>query len=391
MLNYFYMYSLVWGAILVLYQLGWSSLNAPLSPILIAFFSITIIVSVILGYRFRNVFNKARGLSGLPKLPLAYPFIIAVCTIIGLLQLGYVPIANLIMGNFDYAGLLAADGSVLRTASVVGSIFGSVYQFAIYFERRDKGDLVCIFFYLLIISLYAARSNWMICLFCFLVVFTTHYSNSWKHKYLFIVVLIALAALWLFGAYGNIRSGGFWDDSSFIYIYGRLNGRWPDFIPRQFGWAYIYLTSPLANLNYNLVSTTQGFTFDICNFIYDFLPMFIAKVLPNYSPLQAQLVVPYLTVSSVWTNYLVHFGVLGLMLGYIGQMLLMWLAGYISRNTPFQSLCFVFCTECVAFSFFVNSFTYPSMSYPLLISVMFSILYVYANSRHVSFWSHRKL
>jgi hypothetical protein len=92
-------------------------------------------------------------------------------------------------------------------------------------------------------------------------------------------------------------------------------------------------------------------------------------------------VVPYLTVSSVWTNYLVHFGVLGLMLGYIGQMLLMWLAGYISR----------FCTECVASSFFVNSFTYPSMNYPLLISVMFSIMYVYANNRHVSFWSHRKL
>lgn len=170
-----------------------------------------------------------------------------------------------------------------------------------------------------------------------------------------------------------------------------MNERWPDFIPRQFGWAYIYLTSPLANLNHNLASTTQGYTFDICNFIYDFLTMFIAKVLPNYSPLQAQLVVPYLIVSSVWTNYLVHFGVLGLMLGYIGQMLLMWLAGYISRNTPFQSLCFVFCTECVAFSFYVNSFTYPSMSYPLLISVMFSIMYVYANNRHVSFWSHRKL
>jgi hypothetical protein len=145
--------------------------------------------------------------------------------------------------------------------------------------------------------------------------------------------------------------------------------------------AYIYLTSPLANLNHNLASTTQGSTFDICNFIYDFLPMFIAKVLPNYSPLQAQPVVPYLIVSSVWTNYLVHFGVLGLMLGYIGQMLLIWLAGYISR----------FCTECVAFSFFVDSFTYPSMSYPLLISVMFSIMYVYANNRHVSFWSYRKL
>lgn len=139
-------------------------------------------------YRFRKQFDKADGLSELPKLPLAYPLIIAFCTIIGLFQLGYVPIANLIMGNLDYGGLLAADGSVFRTASIVGSIFGSVHQFAIFLERRDKGDLVCIY------------------------------------KYLFIVVLIALAVLWLFGAYGNIRSGGSWDDSSYIYTYGRLNG-----------------------------------------------------------------------------------------------------------------------------------------------------------------------
>lgn len=95
--------------------------------------------------RFRKQFDKADGLSELPKLPLAYPLIIAFCTIIGLFQLGYVPIANLIMGNLDYGGLLAADGSVFRTASIVGSIFGSVHQFAIFLRGVIRGTLFAYF------------------------------------------------------------------------------------------------------------------------------------------------------------------------------------------------------------------------------------------------------
>lgn len=384
MLNYFYIYSFIWGFVLALYQLGWSSLNAPLNPILVVFFLVTIIVSVFLGYKFRDLFNKSDGFSGLSTLPLAFLAVIVACTAIGLYQLGYIPIINLFMRTLDYGELLATNGSIFRTVSICGSIFGSVYQFAVYIDQRDKRDLLYLAICLLITSLYSSRSTWMICLFCFLVIFSTRFINRWNYKYSLIVVLLALSALWLFGVYGNIRTGGSWDDSSFIYIYGCLKGRWPDFVPRQFGWAYIYLTSPLANLNYNLVNLTQDAPIDIYNYIYDFLPMFLAKRLPYYSAIQAKLVVPYLTVSSVWTNYLLHLGVIGLVAGYLCQMLLMGFAGFISRNTPFHSLTLVFCSECVAFSFFVNSFTYPTMSYPLLVSLLFSVTYVFLKKHPIN-------
>lgn len=384
MFNYLYMYSFIWGSILILYQLGWSSLNTPLHPILFGFFVVTIIVSALLGYKYRFLFEKPERFRRLPKLPNAYLIVITVCTAIGLFQLGYIPILNLITGNLDYGQLLATGGSIFRTLSIVGSIFGSVYQFAVYLEKRSKRDLLHLVIFLIIISLYSSRSNWMICLFCFFGIFISKYAHNWNCKYTLLIVLLAILVFWLFGVYGNIRSGGSWKDSSYIYIYGRLNGCWPALLPRQFGWAYIYLTSPLANLNFNFVNYSQGTSIDVVNFIYDFLPMFLAKRLPLYSQAQAQLVVPYLTVSSVWTNYLVHLGYLGLVFGYILQIALMSFACRVSRDTPFQSLTLLFCTECIAFSFFVNSFVYPSMGYPLIISVLISIGYATRHGQHLS-------
>lgn len=100
MLNFYYVYAATWGTILFLYLLGWSSLNAALNPVLLFFFLVTIILSLVLGMRWKKRFVYREIAPS--KLPVWAIALILGCGVIGYAQLGFVPIANILNGTYVY-------------------------------------------------------------------------------------------------------------------------------------------------------------------------------------------------------------------------------------------------------------------------------------------------
>lgn len=57
MLNFFYMYGVMWSVILALYQFGWSDLCIPLDAGVVFFIIFQMAVSIFLGVIFRKYFK----------------------------------------------------------------------------------------------------------------------------------------------------------------------------------------------------------------------------------------------------------------------------------------------------------------------------------------------
>lgn len=374
MLNHYYIFSATWGTILFLYLLGWSSLNGDLNPILLFFFLLAIVLSLLLGRRRSRCFRYVRNV--LPKMPVWAVILILGCGVLGFLQLGYIPVFGLFDQSYDYQELLDRDSSIFITIGVVGSVFGVGFQFTRLIETRRKIDLIKMLLFIGYLIAFSSRGPLFISGVTCLILFFARSGAKLTGRNVALLLLATIMGLWLFGVLGNIRMGYDWNDSSYIYYLGRFKGRWPDFIPREYCWAYSYLTSPLANLNYSLSKAVQ---IDPVNFLYDFLPMMFSKRLPLYETVHAPLQVSYFNVSSVWSNYYMHLSLLGLYFGYLFQILLLEIWARVARGTPFENLMHAYCSECVILSFFVNSFVYPTMGYPAVILVFICLWRVVVN------------
>lgn len=370
MFNFFYIYSCIWSIVLFLYLLGWSGLNAALDPMLLLFFLTSVVLSLALGKWFSARFDYDQRACP-PRMPWAAVAVIVVCGIFGIVQLGFVPLVELNSGSFDYENMLSADSNIFRTIGIVGCVFGIGYQFARLQVVKSLQEVVKLLLFLGVLFLFAARSPIVIAGTTCLILFLARHRGRLNIKQGIAVALIVIVGLWLFGVFGNIRQGYDWNDSSYIYLLGYFNGYWPSWIPREFCWAYSYLTSPLANLNYSLQFSN---TIDPVNFIYDFLPLALSKRLPLYETAHAMLQVSYFNVSSVWSNYYIHLSFPGFFLGYLAQMALLGLWHCVARGTQNVNLMLAYCSECVIMSFFVNSFAYPTMAYPAVLLFVISLV-----------------
>lgn len=379
MFNYYYTYAFTWGCVLILYLLGWSSLNSALNPVLLVFFCLTIAISLLLGKRWSKRFCYSEHT--LPSLPAWAIVVILGCGAIGFAQLGYIPAMGFLDESYDYQELLDRESSMFITIGVVGSVFGGSYQFARLLERRNKSDVVKLVLFVLYLVAFSSRGPLFICGATCVILFCSHNRFKLTFRRVILLILAVLAGLWAFGILGNIRSGYEWNDSSYIYLLGGYEGYWPNIIPREYCWAYSYLTSPLANLNYSLTRDAQ---IDPLNFFYDFLPMMVAKRLPLYEVVHAPLQVSYFNVSSVWSNYYMHLNLPGLFLGFVLQMILLETWTGLARGTRFENLMMACCSGCVVFSFFVNSFTYPTMGYPAVLLACICLWQNISDKRAVS-------
>lgn len=402
MLNYYYIYAGLWTGVCGLYALYWSKLNAPLDPSLIAFFVLSIAFCVIRGYQCRKEFayrpNSLRGAAGralgvvedrfgAKMIPL-YRFgvewgpMIALAALFAILFVaqGFVPLVAVFNKALDYESLLTDPVPFVAPACIVGCILYASFCFKAFLDERRARSLVKVFFCFGLLMLQYIRSAIAITLFVMLVLFVARRGRISALGVLIMVVAV-LAGLWLFGAMGNMRYGAPWSNSFYIFRIGRYTEALPSFVPRQFLWAYSYVTSPLACLNFNV--TNGSHSVDVLNFLYSFMPMAIAKRLPFYVTPHVALQVNYFTVSSIWSDYFCFMGVAGIYAGFVIQMGLLRLARHILKGTRVETIGLALMSMVVAFSFFMNSFTYPSMAYPVYI-VLAMALFEKAHARRAA-------
>ncbi len=124
-------------------------------------------------------------------------------------------------------------------------------------------------------------------------------------KVLFAGVLIILVFGWL----GDIRTG-----DSFIELVSPSDN-YPKWLPSGFLWVYIYVVSPINNINYNILNF-QDFTFNLSPLLSNIFPSFIRDIFFSSANTGFQLVNDSLNVSSMFLVYLNSFGFYGSIIFY---------------------------------------------------------------------------
>jgi hypothetical protein len=195
------------------------------------------------------------------------------------------------------------------------------------------------------------------------------------------LLLSVLVILFGFGAIGNFRYGSRWKwyDTTMIEKLGRMNDRYPSFIPKQYFWSYVYAVTPLANLNAN-VEYYKNSDRDLKEYLYEYVPEYIENKI-GHERGTVILPVPSLTASTAYVGAFKYLGYLGMYLMFAMYMLI---------TTLILNLCFknnkemlaVVCFSLTYFlllSFFDNSFVYPTTSVIVVAALFLSFKYKRAN------------
>lgn len=185
----------------------------------------------------------------------------------------------------------------------------SNYCFYYYIKDKDKRFLylfiLCIFWPILLVTRQMLMSM--------VVQATVIYimCNSIRISSILKVVFSGFLVVCLFGLVGDLRSGA----DSFLNL-AQPSSDYPTWLPSGVLWVYIYMASPLNNVNFNL-HKYPDFNFDPSPLISPLFPSFIReKIFTLSNNLNFQLVNDNLNVSTMFPSYLTAFGYYGSLIFY---------------------------------------------------------------------------
>lgn len=389
MLNYFYLYALIWSGILIVYSLGWSDLCASLEISLLCFFVITIIISLFFGYLFRGRFSF-RAVERMPRSSNKIIFAVISMCCLEFVYCRQIPLFSILRNGGGYTSFYGIPS--LHPLIITFASFYAFYIFYLYVCFPQKKELLWKYGILLcvIYLLYYNRGGLMIhvlmAMLMYLSSVKTRAVNGLKKKqmifYMILALLLVIAAFYIFGGLGNMRHGFAWDDTSYMEGLGRFNDRYPAWLPKQFMWAYIYIITPLANINYNIALQTQHVNF--WGFVFTFVPDFLTKRIydgPLYYP---EIVVKNtFNATAGFGNAYMNGGIPGMYYMYVYLMFgLYFLLCKVRPKHKYQIPYMLIMDQIVVFLFFTNTIAYSAVSF----SMVYPMLSVLKFRRNVLFY-----
>ena len=383
MCNPFYYYSMIWAAVLFLYWLNISDLYTTLSPTLTCFFIVNIVLFMLLGFVFRNVYKFKNEISNVniasqhKKSYLKFTVFFILLYIANFIYAKDIPlISSLFLGDTTYMHFqgIPTIGVFITVSNQIYGIY--LISEAIKTHRKDIAIQSCAILFMFLLQL---NRNAMILFALAFVVSYIRY-NKIKLKNAIFICIFVIVVLYLVGGLGNIRHLASWNDSSYIRSLARINSNYPEKLPGQFIWSYIYLVSPLGNLNYNILNNASHFDFG--NLFLCFIPDFIEKRLNTNYNVSIFLVDPHFNVPTTYATsykYGGMFGIIVMQLMLLAELLIV--TDIIRRNKIKSKYIDVLVISQIYFlimTFFQNVFRYTGTSLLVLFSV---ILLVFENSK----------
>lgn len=309
------LYSLLRISILFLYSLGWSSLNPALDSQTVVLVLIISAVSYLLSFYAKNLrietAKKENNHAGL---------VVAILTIlfgVNFLYSGYIPLIGIMRGSAEYTEFpgIPFVYAFIFTFSLFYSFVLSYYFFS--FKKLKYLFYLCVIIFLF--GLVVSRSSIIFCLGGFVLCYflinerKIRRVNFLKKTFLFLFLCIfVIVVCYGFGCFGNIRQGYSWYDCSYIEMLGKFN-YFPEFLPKQFMWVYLYVTTPLANFNINVVSS--NYAISLAGLICCFIPEFVSKRfmgdLVDLSIGKTDLVATYFNAQSLFSDFYYNYGMVG--------------------------------------------------------------------------------
>lgn len=248
----------------------------------------------------------------------------------------------------------------------------SNFIFLNYIQTKNKNYLYIFFICLLWPILLLTRQLLMSMLLQSILIFV--YYRGIKIKSFFKILGFVFLITMVFGIIGDIRTG-----ESFLDV-AQPADNFPKWLPSGFLWVYIYIVSPLNNINFN-IENFNNFDFNLYPISAGLLPSFIRdNIITNTSQLKFNLVNDNLNVSTFFLTYLTSFGLFGSIIFFciMGFFLNFMYAKYITSSHPLKWLfVIVVLTHNVLFSIFVDFF--------------FNLVFIFQIIIHMSIWYKIKL
>ncbi|MGL5278851.1 MAG: oligosaccharide repeat unit polymerase [Cetobacterium sp.] len=371
MLNPFFIYALVWILVLSLHELKWSGLYTDLTINLKIFFIITIIFSLIFGILLRKKYkNKLENLSIPNEVKILFPMLFIILGhLLQFMYVGKIPLVE----NIKRSGYMYTDFLGIKTFHVILLTFNSYYSiYLIYIYLKLKKSkyffsyLLCLVPYMLLYL----RGSIITILFTSLIIYLS--SIKLTIKKISILGIIFFIAIYIFGITGNKRHYYKWNDTSYLNNIAK-NTRSNKYIDPLF-WGYIYISSPIANLQKNLNETEAEYSLKKL-LLENMLPDFIQKRFFE-KEIKIKLISPNLNVSTGFLSQYVAGGILGMYIMFFIYSLFNIICTFaLSQKSIYYIPMVSILSSIVTFSFFVNMYVFSGLSFQLVYPFLFNLCF----------------
>lgn len=354
--NPFFLYALVWFAIIPIYKLEWSDLYPELKHNLLSFLCITSIISILLALisHKRKIFCNvpiSNNTVSYKKIKIAI-IILYIILFLEFVDFGGIPImmfGNMMDVSRNDFGFPIITVIVNNAFSLLAILLAQVYFSSSF---KDARTFIMMLICVLPAILIASRSMLMHLIVGIMLVFLFNKNNIAKS----ILTLIALGILSIygFGLFGNIREAKAGDD--LILNIGKANTNFLESgVPKVFFWGYIYISSPLANLQ-NTIDNKIIFDEDRAfeRSLKELIPETFTKRIESEDMMRYQIN-QVLNVGTLYWQMYVASGWYGLIIMFATVMSLIIVGMMVVReNSIWKVPLIVFLCFVVIFGFFSN-------------------------------------
>jgi hypothetical protein len=386
--NPFSVFAIIWTISLCVYLLQWSAIFPAISAGLLVFLAFAILSTIVAGFLIIKM--------GLVKyVPVNHsrekyvkPIVLfnLFCWLLNFLYSG-IPLIQLLRGAQFEIYEFGIPTFKVFVLSFNG--FLCTFLFHHYLSTKKRKYLWAYLFGMLLFILIFSRGMIMMTLISTFFLWLLH-KNTISLKNILGVTMAFLLILYLFGVAGNIRTAKVQTmvdgvpreyNSGLIYFIGQATDQFKaSIIPGEFFWGYLYIASPISNLQYNIqksetpVSAKNFLGFVSNELTYDFISKRINDIF-NIPKLDYYLIIPELSVCTTFTGSYRYMGWAGLVLFFLFIILLpIVYIGIIGKSSPLLPVMLSIFTAMFFFTFFDNMFAYSGLGLQILYPVIFKYL-----------------
>jgi len=382
-MNPHFAYCLSFLIALLAYGLGWSNLYPKLEIAVIAFLGATIALHFIMGWRWRknSAFAYARVASQKLMLHSGITIFVYVLWTFDFLWEGGIPLIKILLNQpYDYR-LFGAPS--IHVFTVTFASFYTVYLFHEYLSHRQKTILLLYFINLAAAILIYSRAMFVFNLIAsvFLLIM------SMKTISFRFVVSSAFGLLLLgygFGVLGTLRvsreAESPYDNTLFLKIGDAAPSFRNSMVPDEYFWGYMFMTSPLANFQYNINHAAEN-SFTINRFAgmvnNEILMDFISKrinALTGSARENDRTIFPSFNVSTVYSRSFNYVGWSGIIFMAIIVLAIPWLyLKLLPTSSPFFMTGVAILSTMFLFLAYDNTIRFTGLALQLAYPVLFTI------------------
>lgn len=390
MISPFTCYATSFVVVVIFYLFGWSELYPKLSGELLTFLLITIVATIACHLRFDRVaFRKLED----TKLPVVSTTIfIFILWTAEFLYEGGIPLLKILLHkpyNYRLFGIPS-----LHVFVVTFSSFFTIYLFHLYLSKKSR---LLLLLYLLNLSaavlIYSRAMLFFNITASAIVYFTMMKKIPWTRVAQMVVSVLIL--FFLFGVLGSLRVSREakepYNNENFMATGKATESFRKSWVPKEYFWTYIYVSSSLANLQHNInerpkptvsASSIAWTAIDEC------LPDFITKriyALRGADPPTEYHIGYTFTVSTVYSRAYSHSNWAGMIVMAVFILVFPWLFMMVikPKSDFFITGWAILCTM-YFFMSYDNTFRFTGLSFQLAYPIAFALF-----EKQVSRWIRR--